>query len=256
MIKQLNKQILARLGPAIERVLIPSNSSLDNTPNIAAQLGIDDNPADKYRDTRLGLEVMRYRAEDIPAQCNYWCSKGISSLGITGRDLLEEFMLETGTSPFTIVTQLDMPPLLPEQKYRYPTLCLIGPAGCDLAICERGIPIVVNRKYANLARRFLDQLSQSTRTTLSEPRYLSGKIENEIGCDADFGIDIVFSGSTLRYVDKKSKILRSPQLVVVREILESPLVGIVPQTGTPASTNIMETQTYKSLQLSGSASWQ
>lgn len=117
-------RVMQREGIRFEKVLIPSNSGLDSTSlNICSALGITQNNADKYRDEIVGIEVIRYRGEDIPAVCDMLTRKGIPTVGLTGDDLFDEYKLRKPQTKLRLLDTIDWI-IKGSGLYSRPTLCV------------------------------------------------------------------------------------------------------------------------------------
>ncbi len=224
------EKIMEQEGTRIQKFLVPSNSGLSGmNPNPYQALGIPQSSADRYLDEKLGVEIVQYRGEDVPAQCDYFTEQGIPVFGLTGDDLFDEYKLQNPASQLRLLDTIDWINK-PEIKYdgtakpclySRPTLCLISVEGRTLEDFPKNPSIVVNAKYEQTARQYIDTLAEDYGVQFAEVRILNGKLENEIPQLADYGIDIVVSGNTLRNLDKAGTIPRQPPLCVAAEIRQS-----------------------------------
>ena len=224
------KYLLQREGVKPRAILIPSNSGLESMqPNPFRALGLQQKEVDAYLDDRLGVEVLRYRGEDIPAQCDYFTSKGDPVFGFTGDDLFDEYRIRNLSTRLRLVDTIDWI-IRPKQRedgsfdpqmYSRPTLCLISAEGRVMGDFPPTPAVVINGKYEATARQYLQELGGEYGIKFSEIRVLGGKTEGEIPERADYGIEIVLSGTTLGYLDKQRTLPRTPRLAVLEEIRQS-----------------------------------
>lgn len=127
------------------------------------------------------------------------------------------------------------------QRYAF-----IGRLNSSLEDLSDSSRVVVNSKYAATARAYLEDFAEQTGKKVKDVYELSGKLENEIPENADFGIEIVLSGNTLKYVDKKAHVRRNPELTVLKEIRQSDLSLIT--SWHAASESDVLTEQYARLQ--------
>jgi phosphoribosyl-ATP pyrophosphohydrolase len=245
------ENIMDREGIKFKKMLIPTNSGYDNLEinpytsleiqNPELYFSIAGKPItslpmwkrieDAKGDNRLGIEYRWYRGEDIPKMCDYYTKKGIPVAGKVGDDLLDEYMLRNPKSMLRVLDTIDwvrkqtiddstdngMP-----LGYTRPTLCLISekdPYGLPKRFkdIKEGSTLVINKKYKQTAMQFIKQYGLK----FKEIRILSGQVENEIPENSDYCIDIVLTGKTLQYSDKKRTIPRQSNLGVVKIIRQS-----------------------------------
>jgi phosphoribosyl-ATP pyrophosphohydrolase len=220
MIQMRLTNIIEKERIQIEKLLIPSNGGLRQmTPNPFKALGIQQLELEEYVDEKTGIKILQKRGEDIPELCVYYTAKEIPVFGLTGDDLFDEYQLGNDTE-LRLVDTIDWIIKKPG-RYKKPTLCLIGIKGGVFGNFPKSPRVVVNNKYPLTANQYIKTLEADFGVKFNEVRYLSGKTESEIPGQADFVIDIVVSGRTLKYVDEESKVPRIPQLTVLDEIRQS-----------------------------------
>lgn len=227
-------KIMGREEINIEKLLIPSNSGLRGAnPDPFKALGIEVRDADIYFDKALGVEVRKKRGEDIPGICDLYTKMGIAAFGVTGDDLLDEYKLRNPGTKLRLINTEDwiVETEGARQKYSRPTLALIGLEGVVMGDFPKVARVVVNAKYSATARAWLSEVSEEYGIEF-RIRELNGKTETEIPELADFVIDVVFSGNTLRYTDEKKTIERSPRLAVVQPIRQSD-ISVITSWQTP-----------------------
>jgi len=218
------KKIIERENIRIEKLLVPSNSGLQNTsPNPFTALGIFQPEQETYLDADTNVEIVQKRAEDIPELCDYYTQLGIPVFGMTGDDLFDEYRLKVPSTQLQLINTEDWIISVAEgqqQAYSRPTLAFIGIKGSVMGEFPQQPRVVVNKKYAYTAAEWLEETENEYGVEFSV-RELSGQTESEVPQMADFVIDIVLSGGTLSYIDKSKKVLRDPPLVVLQPIRQS-----------------------------------
>jgi len=141
------------------------------------------------------------RAVRSPDVCRYF-KKLNADFGITGLDLVYDTKLQ-GDNSFKILKKLDEESP-PELKGR---LCLLGKENLGR---EREPVVCVSEYYKNIARTYFDNLNERRLIDSYELLPVFGGVEGYIASDeADFGIDTVYSGKTLKkineYLGKRNK---------------------------------------------------
>ncbi len=140
-----------------------------------------------------GWERRSVRGEDVPLLANELARRGRRVVGVTGDDLLEEW-LAAGNVLDGRLARSTQPWDDPRAVYGAPALCLVGTPGASLQGRKR---IAICNRYRNLAERYVQRLE--ARGCEIERVYISGALENVqlIGL-ADFIIDVVVTGETAR----------------------------------------------------------
>jgi ATP phosphoribosyltransferase len=133
------------------------------------------------------------RGEDVPQLTSDLASRGRRVIGLTGDDLLEEW-LAAGNVLDERLARSKRPWNDPRAIFGGPALCLIGAPDEALEGAKR---IAICNKYRYLAERYI--LGLEAQGMQIERIYLSGALENVrlLGL-ADFIVDIVVTGSTMR----------------------------------------------------------
>jgi ATP phosphoribosyltransferase len=140
-----------------------------------------------------GWEQRSVRGEDVPQIANDLARRGRPVVGITGDDLLEEW-LAGGNALDPRLTREARPWSDEAAIYGAPALCLIG---AESAALPRERRIAICNKYRNLAERYVRSLETDGATY--ERVYISGALENvQLLGLADFIIDVVVTGATVR----------------------------------------------------------
>ena len=231
-------------GIDFKKVLIPSNSGYKGmTPDPLHELGIPDQPGDNFKLDDLGMEVVRLRAEDIPKACDDYTKSGTPVLGLTGDDVYDEYLFRTAGSGLRVVDTVDwMVDDVDGQRPRYsrPTLCLIGLADATYGKFPAHSVVAIDAKFEQTSQRFLNRIGKEYGVQF-EAKVQSGKIENNIPDRAQYGIDIVLSGDTLKYTDKASKTPRDPALAILKAIRQSDM-SVITSWPRPGTTDVLRTQ--------------
>lgn len=133
------------------------------------------------------------RGEDVPYITGAIAASGRAALGITGEDLLEEW-LAGGNMLSAALRRMKVPWEDSDAVYGKPALCLIGAAETRLKGQTR---IAIAARYLNLAERYVRELE--ARGNSVERIVVQGALENVcLQGLADFIIDIVVTGKTVR----------------------------------------------------------
>ena len=140
--------------------------------------------------------------------------QGKKAIGITGEDLLKEFLLENRDTEVKIIKRI----LWVDNNliFKKPTLCLLGPKGKRLNELAKKLKICVNSKYKRLAKKrclnFLKDKGYSF-----EKIYVSGSTEEFFSNGVvDLVIDIVCSGKSAKKAGLKiyDKIFESDIVII------------------------------------------
>ncbi|MBI2140317.1 hypothetical protein HYU14_05310 [Candidatus Woesearchaeota archaeon] len=221
------KKIMEKEGTTYQKVLIPSNSGLlAMEPDPFKALGVQSDKAEKYRDTGLDIEVVKARGEDIPMLCDEYARKGVCACGLTGDDFADEYRARNPGSQLRFVDTIDWmieySPRLPwdERRFSRPTLCLIGGKGDKLPEEGEESSVAINSNFEFISRQYIEELREDG-IILKTGLVLNGKMENFIPSDCRFGIEVVVSGKSLKYVDKDKKTPRNPYLDVLYKFRQS-----------------------------------
>jgi ATP phosphoribosyltransferase len=133
------------------------------------------------------------RGEDVPYIASRIASGGRSVLGVTGEDLMAEW-LAAGNQLDRGLRRSVFPWSDPRAAYGKPALCLIGPPRSEVGLVSR---VAVCTKYWHLADSFLRSLEAPVRRIERIP--IAGALETVCLTGlADFIIDIVVTGETMR----------------------------------------------------------
>jgi ATP phosphoribosyltransferase len=140
-----------------------------------------------------GASRVVLRGEDIPFAMNHAARRGERAIGITGDDLLDDW-LAGGNALDERVVRTRLPWNDPRALYGKPALCLIARNGARFEAA--GARIGVCSRYRNLAQRYLDERFGLDR--LAGVTAFSGGTETLVGVGVvDAVIDIVVTGSTI-----------------------------------------------------------
>lgn len=207
--------IMQRERIDFRKLLVPKNGGLDQ--DWWKRLGITARSLDRYVDS--GIEIERYRGEDIPSVCDDFTDRGIPVAGITGDDLFDEYRLRNPATECRLIDTIDWIAQSRDALYSRPTLCLIAPEGVPLGSLET-VDVVVNAKYEYQSRAYLTEAGISYTSIAVR----SGGLENMVPSLYDCAVEIVQSGKTLRYTDAREdepSVLRSIPLQVIQAFRQS-----------------------------------
>jgi phosphoribosyl-ATP pyrophosphohydrolase len=206
-------ELMKQENTKYQKLLIPKNGGLSQ--DWWQSLGVSQIASDRYVDN--GIEVERYRGEDIPLLCEDFTQRGIPVAGLTGDDLYDEYRLRNPDTGLRLIDTIDWIAQSREALYARPTLCLIAPEGTKRESLE-GAAAVVNAKYEYQSRAYLDGYG------ISSIAVRSGGLENMVPSLYDCAVEIVQSGRTLRYTDTRADAPndeREYPLVVLRAFRQS-----------------------------------
>jgi len=218
-------KIMEREEINFKKLLLPSNTGFETMiPGPYHALGIPNREGDTFTVDDLKLEVVRLRAENIPQECDACTKSGVPVVGLTGDDLFDEYRLRNPDSNLRLVDTIDWIVKADENgqqpMYTRPTLCFIAPQGTEFGNFPPRARVRYNTKFERIAKLYLQDLAEEYGIDF-DMQGMDGKIENVIPDTAEYGIDIVVTGNTLRYKDKATKTPRDPPLVVLKEIRQS-----------------------------------
>jgi len=163
-------------------VLLPTNRGLAAQAERALAIADD-----------AGGEPQFVRGEDVPFLASSIAATGRCVLGITGQDLVSEYLAAGNTLGERLQVRT-----LPWQDraavYGSPALCLIGAPGAQVGASAR---VAICSKYRNLAERYLQRLENAGCRV--DRIWISGALETVcLNGLADFIIDIVVTGATMK----------------------------------------------------------
>ncbi len=183
-------------------VAVPNNRSLASYVNLAlSQLG---NPPKE--------KIIVCKGEDIPFIVEELSRNGKKIIGLTGRDLFEEYALSRGKTNLKVIKTIHWGDK--EALFGKPALCLLGPKGKALKDLPDNLKVCINIKYKNLAKKYLATLNGNRNFSSI---YLSGSTESAYTMGmSDLVIDIVYTGSSIREagLDVYQKIFESDFVIV------------------------------------------
>ena len=140
-------------------------------------------------------EIIEVRGEDVPSFVSNLSKLGKNVIGITGEDLLKEFLLSNKNSGVSIVKRIDWKD--DNCIYGKPTLCLLGDDKKKLEDLDKQQRVCINKKYSKIAKKYLARLED--RGFRFEKLYLSGATESTfVNNISDLVIDIVYSGKSAK----------------------------------------------------------
>lgn len=138
-------------------------------------------------------EILEVRGEDVPLFVLELSKQNKEVIGITGDDLLKEFLLtrkNTGLKTIKLISWKDERCI-----FGKPTLCLLGNKNMGLDEMPKALKICINRKYSEMAEKYIAKLKSKGFTL--EKFYLSGATESMFKKGlVDLVIDIVSSGKS------------------------------------------------------------
>jgi ATP phosphoribosyltransferase len=159
-------------------------------------------------------EILEVRGEDVPLFVKKLSLQNKNVIGITGEDLLKEFLLNETNSGIVVLER--KPWNDTNCIYGKPTLCLLGDKDKKLNELDRKLKVCINRKYAKITKKFLSRLEEY-QGFVFEKIYLSGATESafEKGL-VDLVVDIVYSGKSAEEAGLKvyDKIFESDIVVI------------------------------------------
>ena len=139
-------------------------------------------------------EIVAVRGEDVPLFVSKFANEGKKVMGITGEDLLKEFVLENKNSNLEVIKRIEW--ISTEYLFKKPTLCLLGPKNKRLEELPKQLKICINKKYKELAKKYCTNLLENKGYTF-EKIYVSGATEEFFSKGiVDLVIDIVCSGKS------------------------------------------------------------
>ncbi len=187
-------------------ILVPKNRSLKAYADIALGDFKDKNP-----------EIIEARGEDIPLLVEKLSGSGKEIIGMTGYDLLREYLLKKYKSNIKIIKKIDWKD--ENAMFGKPVLCLLGPRGKKFEDLPKKMRICINKKYRNLSKKYLNLLEEKGYTF--DRIYVSGSTENVYRGISDLVIDIVYTGNSMK----------NANLAIYDKIMESDFVVIGVENG-------------------------
>ena len=187
-------------------VLVPKNRSLKAYADIALEDFKDKNP-----------EVIEARGEDIPLLVEKLSGSGKEIIGMTGYDLLKEYLLKKYKSNIKIIKKIDWK----DEKAMFgkPVLCLLGHKDKKFEDLPKKMRVCINKKYRNLSKKYLNLLEEKGYSF--DRIYVSGSTENVYRGLSDLVIDIVYTGASMK----------NANLAIYDKIMESDFVVIGVENG-------------------------
>ena len=138
-------------------------------------------------------EILEVRGEDVPLFVYELIRQNKKVIGITGEDLLKEFLLEnknTGIEILEIVKWCNE-----NCVFGKPTLCLLGDKNRKFEELDKKLRVCINKKYSRIAKKYLSRLED--KGFRFEKLYLAGATESAFQKKlVDIVIDIVCSGKS------------------------------------------------------------
>lgn len=158
--------------------ILPKNSGLSNCKDLIKD---------------YSGEILEVRGEDVPLFVFELSKLKKKVIGITGEDLLKEFLLENKNTGIELISRISWSD--PGCLFGKPTLCLLGDKNKSIEDLNKRVRVCINRKYSKIAKKYLSKLEDKGFTF--EKIYLSGATEQTIKNNvADLVIDIVYSGKS------------------------------------------------------------
>ena len=177
--------------------IVPKNSGLE----------ICNNYIKKYISDKT--KIIKVRGEDVPPVVEKLSKLDKNVIGITGEDLFYEYSLKENS----IIIKEKINWNNNEFIFKKPALCLLGPESKSLKELPQKIKICINKKYKNLADKFLKEYFKKD----YEITYASGATE-ELFSEGivDLVIDIICSGKSAKKAGLKvyEKIFESDIVVI------------------------------------------
>jgi len=103
-------------------------------------------------------EILEFRGEDVPFIVEQFCKRGFKAFGITGNDLMQEYLSKNQSRLQVIKT-------IPWQDesflFKKPTLCLLAKKEKNFVGVDSSIVVAVNAKYERLSKNFLEKLERN-----------------------------------------------------------------------------------------------
>jgi len=172
-------------------LLVPKNGGLKRIlAETVGKLGVEFRDDIRYKSG--GVEVLKYRGEDIAKITEEYYASGVKAIGLTGDDLFDEYIIR---HPRSVVRILETFEWDDERAiYRRPALCVLVK---DENISGK-VNVAVNRKYEATSRQFLDEVREDWGM---DPvvRVYSGNLEYTVNSGInDMCIEIVYSGNAVK----------------------------------------------------------
>lgn len=185
--------------------IIPKNTGLKECKNIVKE----------YVNSKI--KFIEVRGEDVPLVVSRLVKKGEEAIGITGEDLLKEFLLKNYNTEIKILKRIPWK----NKKYLFekPTLCLLGPKNKKLEDLGKNLKICINSKYKELAKKYYLNYLENKGYRF-EKIYASGATEEFFYRGiVDLVIDIVCSGKSAKKVGLEvyDKIFESDIVIIGEE---------------------------------------
>lgn len=181
--------------------IIPKNSGLVRCKNI-------------IKEYNLSGDIIEVRGEDVPLIISKLIKKGKKAIGITGEDLLKEFLLENRDTDIKIIKRVSWKD--DNFVFQKPTLCLLGPKGKRIDELSKRLRVCINSKYKRLAKKYCLNFLKDKGYSF-EKIYASGSTEEFFSNGiVDLVIEIVCSGKSAKKAGLKiyDKIFESDIIIV------------------------------------------
>lgn len=149
------------------------------------------NQANEYL-KEFNCEKLFFRGEDIPALVEEFNKQGVKTIGLTGNDLFQEY-LSKNQSNLSVLKTIEWKD--ENFLFKKPNLCLLGKK--ELTENKKTLEIIINRKYEELSKIFLEKLSRNCFEF--NTKTFNGNTELAVSQGlADYCVEIVCSGKTLK----------------------------------------------------------
>lgn len=192
--------VISSIGVPVSTLVVPKNSGLKGYAwKVLQEAGLDLAEAIQVSETEMkakdDVTVQFRRGEDIPQVVMDEFRLGRVVLGITGDDLLDEYLLRNPDNTLKIENTYDWFDL--KAKFFRPALCFIGKTG-NLGDMPENVKVALNGKYEHTSRLFL-----AKDTRFAGKRFLltvyAGDLEDRVKSgSSDYCIDTVYSGDTIK----------------------------------------------------------
>ncbi len=147
------------------------------------------------KDYNIFGENIETRGEDVPLIVSSLIKQGKRVFGITGEDLLKEFLLENRNTGLNIKKRFSWNDS--NCMFGKPTLCLLGPEDKNLSSLPKKLIVCINRKYSKIAKKYLSRIEDGG--FQFKKIYLSGATEQTFQKNiSNLVIDIVYSGTSAK----------------------------------------------------------
>ena len=182
------------------RLYLPKNGGLyEHVRNLLPEIGLDKSTGRVTKgNEQIGkLEIKLTRGEDIPQRVIDNINKGIPAYGLTGDDLLDEFLLRSQAnggkeSPLKKLNTYDW--FDPNAEFFRPSLCLMNSTGTWEGF-GNNTDIAVNSKYLLTSTKYLTERFGQKGISYKTSVYI-GDTEDTVAEGTNAGcIEIVYRGN-------------------------------------------------------------